>query len=128
MTTAVPANQKELLDQWSKLTRTAFDSLMELGGINTKLMDKLSEQQQEIMSAGLEASAREAKLVSTSKDFQELLTGQTALAEEYNQKFLRTVRKTIDVLNECREELATWVEKGVAPATSEAQTSAKRRR
>src|SRR5919201_1451154 len=128
MATSALANQKELLDQWGKLTRTAFDSLKELGGINAKLMDKLSEQQQEIMKACLEASAREAQLVSTSKDFQELQTGQTTLASEYNERFLGIVRRTLDILTECREELATWVQKGVETATAESEAAAKGRR
>jgi phasin family protein len=105
--------QKELIEQWGEFTKTAFDSLRELGEINTKLVGRLSQQQLEILNTSLEAAVQETHLVSESKDYKQLLSGQSTLTAEYNRKFLEIVRKTTDILEETREELTGWLEKGV---------------
>src|SRR6266540_6227233 len=104
MTTNLMTHQKELLDQWGKLTSTAFESLREVNDVNVKLMEKLSEQQREIIKSCLEASMREATLISGSNDYKQLLAGQAALAAEYNERFRSIVSRTTDILEECRSE------------------------
>src|SRR5512132_869620 len=82
MTTSLMDHQKELLDQWGKLTKTGFDSLRELSDINAKLVERLSEQQREIIKSCLEASTKEAALIGGSRDPKALLASQAALAAE----------------------------------------------
>ena len=127
MTTSLMTHQKELLDQWGKLTGTAFESLREVSDMNVKLMEKLSEQQREIMKSCLEASTREATLISGSNDYKQLLAGQAALAAEYNERFRSIVSRTTDILEECRDELAAWVTKSVEAAPTGPQTRGRRR-
>jgi hypothetical protein len=105
--------QKQVIDQWGEFTRTALDSLKELGQINTKLVTRLSQQQLELLNTSLEAAGRETQLVGESKGYNDLVAHQSALAAEYNRKFLDIVRTTTNVLEETRNELTAWVEKGV---------------
>jgi phasin family protein len=105
--------QKELIDQWANLGRSALESMKELGEINAKILAKMTEQQQAILNTCLEASAKEMELVSTAKDPKELLVKQSTLAAEYNAKFIDIVRATNEILTDCKSELSTWAEKGV---------------
>jgi hypothetical protein len=54
----------ETLEQWSKLSRSALDSLKELSGINIKLAERLAEQQFELVSASIDASVKGANLAT----------------------------------------------------------------
>lgn len=110
--------QKELIDQWASLGKGALDSMKELGEINAKIVGKMTEQQQAILNACLEASAKEMSLVSEAKDPKDLLANQAALAQEYNAKFVEIVRATNDLLTECKNELSAWAEKGVEKAVA----------
>jgi phasin family protein len=121
MTTSLMDHQKELLDQWGKLTKTGFDSLRELSDINAKLVEKLSEQQREIIKSCLEASTKEAALIGGSRDPKALLASQAALAAEYNDKFQHIVRHTTEILEQCREELIAWGQESLHSTTARSQ-------
>jgi phasin family protein len=117
--------QKELINQWSQLTKQNFDSLKELGEINTKLVERLSRQQLEMLSASMEATVRETQLVTQSRGYKELLDSQSGLTAEYNKKFLDIVRETTDILTEARDDLTAWIEKGVERAAQGVETTRK---
>ncbi len=115
--------QNTLADQWAELSRSALDSMKELGQINAKMLGKLSEQQQSILSTCLEASSKEMDLLSSGKDSKDLLKAQSKLAAEYNKKLVAIVRDTNKVLTDCKNELKTWIEKTTEEAVSKMQKS-----
>jgi len=115
--------QKELIEQWATLGKSALDSMKELGVINAKIVEKMTAQQQAILNTCLEASAKELELVSTSKDPKDLLARQAALSSEYNSKFVDIVRTTNDLLSECKNELTKWAEKGMEKTVASFSTS-----
>ena len=106
------------------VTNTAYDSVRELGEINTRLVQRLSQQQLEVLRVTMEAGARETQLISQPRDYQSLLSAQAALAGEYNQKFLEIARTTADILTETRDELMAWVQRGLERATSTSREAA----
>lgn len=117
--------QNEILQQWSSASKTAFDSAKELGEINAKIIEKLAQQQLDIMNAVLDASSKQFQLVSESKGYKELLAGQSALAQEYNQQFVDFAKKATDLANEAKTELSSWFEKGMETAAAAAPVAAK---
>jgi hypothetical protein len=104
---------QEVINQWAALGKNALDSMKELGEINTKIVERLAEQQRAILNIYLEAGSKEIELISGVKDAKELLTGQSTLATEYNNKLVEIIRGMQDFLSECRNELTTWAEKGM---------------
>ena len=105
--------QQEVINHWATVGKNALDSMKELGEINAKIVEKLSEKQQQILNIYLEAGSKEIELISEVKDAKDLLAGQSSLAAEYNAKFVEIVRGMQDFLTECKSELTTWAEKGV---------------
>ena len=100
----------EILDQWTKLTRTALDALKELTELNTKAFERASEQQFELAHASLEASAKTAQLVSEPRSYKDYVSGQTALASEYGDRVLKIVRRSNEIAAELRDEYAAWID------------------
>jgi phasin family protein len=110
----------DLNQQLSLMGKTALQSMRDLGNINAKMVEKLSEQQLAILNTCLEASSKEIEIVTSSHSPGELLAYQSALADEYNQRMIDIVRTTNEVLEECKAELHAWAEKGVDTATKTA--------
>ncbi len=100
----------ETIEQWGKFSRAALDSLKELAAINAKLVERLSEQQLELVGLTLEASLKGANLAVGVPAYKELMSGQTALASEYNDKVLSIVRKTGGIVTEARDQYSEWTE------------------
>jgi hypothetical protein len=100
----------ETIEQWGKFSRAALDSLKELTAINAKLVERLSEQQLELVGLTLEASIKGANLAVGVPAYKELVSGQTALAGEYNEKVLSIVRKTGGIVTEARDQYSEWTE------------------
>jgi hypothetical protein len=117
--TGDPAMQEEIVNRWAALGKDALDSMKELGGINTRIVEKLTEQQQALMNTYLEASTKEIKLLSEVKGAKDLLTKQSALVSEYNGKFVEIIRSMNDLLGECKNELTVWAEKGMEKAVTQ---------
>jgi phasin family protein len=100
----------ETLEQWNKLSRTALESLKELSSINLKLVERLAEQQFELVGASIDASVKGANLAVGTPGFKELVPQQAALVSEYNERVLGIARKTTGIVTEVRDEYSEWVE------------------
>jgi phasin family protein len=100
----------EILDQWTKLTRSALDAFKELAELNTKAFERTSEQQFELAHASLEAGAKSAQLMSEPRSYKDYVSGQTALASEYGDRVLKIVRRSNEIAAELRDEYAAWID------------------
>ena len=109
--------QTELFDQWTKFSKTSFGTLKELGEINAKAIEKLTEQQLALVTTWVEGSVKQLTLLGEAKGYNDVFAGQSELAAEYSNKLLGVARKTADALTESKDEFTTWVEKGVESAT-----------
>jgi hypothetical protein len=100
----------ETIEQWGKFSRAALDSLKELTTINAKLVERLSEQQLELVGLALETSVKGANLAVAAPGYKELVSEQTALVGAYNEKVLGIVRKTGGIVAEARDQYSEWTE------------------
>ena len=102
------------------VVQTAYESLRELGEMNTRLLQRLSEQQQTVLRLTMEAGAKQTQLLSQPRSYQNLPAEQAALAGEYNEQLLEVARRTVDILREAGDEFAAWVRRGMERVTSAA--------
>lgn len=75
--------------------------MKELGNINTKVMEKLTEQQLAVLNTCMEASQKEIELAASGEnahDPQALVAAQAELMAEYNSKLMKIVQSTGDIL------------------------------
>jgi hypothetical protein len=106
----------EIFDQWTKFTRTALDAVKELTELNTKLLERTSEQQFELVNASVDAGVKGVQLVSEPRSYKDFVNGQTSLITEYGDRVLKIVRRGNEVAAELRDEYATWLEGKVREA------------
>ena len=110
--------QSEYLDQWTNFTNTAFISAKEFGDINAKALKRFSEYQLEFISSCLDTSIKQINLLGEAKGYKELLSSQTKLVTEYNEKLLDAVRKTAALVSESKDEVAAWLDKNLEGFTA----------
>ena len=108
----------EIFEQWSKAARTGLDTIKELGELNTRLFERASQQQLELTQASIDASVKGAQLASESRSYKEFVSGQAALATEYGERVLKTVRKGTEAATELRDEYSAWFEGKVREAVA----------
>jgi len=102
--------------QWNEISKTAIESMNELGSINTRVIEKLTEQQLAVLNTCMEASQKEIDLAASKKNVQDpqaLLAAQAELVAEYNSKLIAIVQSTGDILKDCNNEITSWVDKGM---------------
>lgn len=102
--------------QWNQISKTAIESMQELGNINTRVVEKLTEQQLAVLNTCMEASQRELELAASGakvQDPQSLLTAQAELMAEYNSRLMAIVQSTGEILKDCNSEITSWADKGM---------------
>jgi len=106
----------DITKQWDAISKIVIESMKELGNINTKVMEKLTEQQLAVLNTCMEASQKEIELAASgenAQDPQALVAAQAELMAEYNSKLMKIVQSTGDILKDCNSEIINWTDKGM---------------
>jgi len=118
----------DITKQWNEISKTAIESMKELGSINTKLIEKLTEQQLAVLNTCMEASQKEIELAASEKNAQDpqaLLAAQAELVAEYNSRLMSIVQSTGEILKDCNSKITSWADKGMNVAQKSAAKIAK---
>ena len=89
----------------------AYESMQELGAINSKALNKLAEIQLNFTRLGIESSMQQARLLSDIGSYEDLFSAESELASEYGDKMMALTMETTEVMTASRDELFAWVEK-----------------
>jgi len=108
----------EILENVNKLSKSAYDSLKALYDINVNIAGQISDQQVAFANLYVDYVTSQMKLISKSKDYKDIFAGQSKLINEVSEKVQGIARNTIDIVNESKDEVSAWVEKGVEEATA----------
>ncbi|MDQ3563254.1 MAG: phasin family protein [Pseudomonadota bacterium] len=103
--------QFEIMQPWAQFGSTCFVSLKELGEISTKTFEKVAEQQLGLVNTYVDTGIKQVTLLTESKDYKDILAGQTKLMTEYNEKMLDALRNTTEIMTDSKDEMAAWFEK-----------------
>ncbi|MDM8562387.1 phasin family protein [Candidatus Marithioploca araucensis] len=110
--------QNELIEQWTKLNKSAMDAIKELGEINTSAMTRLTQRQMDLVNLYMEGGAKQLEAFNDAKGVQDVVGTQSRLFTELNEKLMDNARQTVDELVNVQTELSTWAEKGMEQATT----------
>jgi len=103
--------QNDIFEQFVNVGKTSYENLQQLGTINTKALQKLTELQFSLATIGIEGSVEQAKLLSSTTNYKDLIAAESDLANQYSSKVMDIRKQTADVMNESGEEIASWFEK-----------------
>ncbi len=100
-------------EPWTNIGNTTYSSLKELGEINGKTIEKLTEQQLGLVSSSVDCAIKHTTLITDSKGYKDLLAGQAKLLTEYSEKLLDAFKKTGEILAESKDDITAWIEKTI---------------
>lgn len=117
--------QKDILNSFNELGQTAYEAAHRMGELNLRASEKLLEQQFALTGALLETGTKTLELMSQAKTPQEVLNGQSKLAQDYGQQLMNSCRGTVDILTEARDAANELVEENVKVASEKVKQATK---
>ena len=117
----------DITKQWNEISKTAIESMKELGSINTRVIEKMTEQQLAVLNTCMEASQKEIEMATSGTNAQNpqaLLAAQADLMAEYNSRLMNIVQSTGDILKDCNSDITDWAGKGMNTAQKSAAKTA----
>lgn len=118
--------QNEIFEQFTQASKASYETFQQLGNINSKALQKLTELQFSVATLGIESSVEQAKLLSSTNNYKDLISAESELASDYGTKLVDLTKQTAAVLNESGEEVMAWFEKSAETITDTAKTTAKK--
>ena len=103
-------NFTEMNENMNKMGQSAYSAANAFYAMNTNTCEQLFDQQIAMATLGMESITSQMELMSTTKDYTAIVTGQTELANEISSKSQGIARNTMDIMNETKEDVSAWVE------------------
>lgn len=102
----------------NKLGKSGYDAMKELYDINMNIASQYCEQQMALSNLCIEYATAQMEMVGKSKGYKDMVAAQTSLINETSEKIQGIARNTVDIINESKDEVSAWVEKGVEDASA----------
>ena len=106
----------QMFEMMNEMGRNTFEAARQLGEINLKTLDRLAEQQVELLNQGLESSVATAKRLTDAKGYKDILSVQADVAQELAETATQQTRKTMAVLTEARNSVSELFQKELKEA------------
>ena len=103
-------NFTEMNENMNKMGQSAYSAAKALYTMNTNTVEQLFDQQIAMATLGMDAITSQVELMSSAKDYQAIVDGQTEIASDVSSKSQGIARNTLDILNETKEDVTAWVE------------------
>jgi len=116
--------QKEIFNNYSELAQAAFEAARRMGEVNLRAGEKLLEQQLALTGVLLETGTRNLEIMSQAKTPQEVLNGQSSLAKDCGEQWLKSCRGTVEILAAARDEAGQLIEEQVKAASDNVKRAA----
>lgn len=102
--------QKEIFEGLEKLNHITFNSIMRLGEINARALERLTEHQLKVANAYMESNAKQLQMLGAATGVQDAIVAQSRMVAELNESLVSHAKQTVELLMETKEEFVEWVE------------------
>jgi len=119
--------QEQIIENITTTTKNSYEALQELGRINSDTIAKLSQLQFSMATLGIEGSVEQAKLLTSTTNYKDLLTAESDFTSNYSEQVMGIARQTADILTESRDEISSWIEKSANTVASATQMAPKKK-
>jgi hypothetical protein len=113
----------QFANQAQEATRTMVEAMQALAGMQSNILQRLSEVQQGLLKQGAEAANEQLQLLSRVREPREFASGQAELVKRHGQLYVEQVKKTTDVIAEAWQEYGQRLEKSANTVTDKAPSA-----
>lgn len=118
--------QFDYIEQLTNTGKFSYQAIQELGAINIKAVQKLSDLQFKFASYNIEAGIEQTKLLTSTTSYKNLMAAESEIASDYSTKAIDFSRQAASILAESRDEIISWFEKGFDKTESASKPPVKR--
>ena len=115
--------QNQMFDAYNEMAQGAFEAMRKLGEINMRAGERLFQKQLDLTNTMLAAGAQGMEGMGKAKGYQELVTTQAKLAQDYGQECLKSYRDAVEVLTEARDAAAEVMDQQMQVASKNMQAA-----
>ena len=113
----------QFANQAQEATRTMVEAMQALAGMQSNILQRLSEVQQGLLKQGAEAANEQLQLLSRVREPREFASAQAELVKRHGQLYVEQVKKTTDVIAEAWQEYGQRLEKSADTVTDKAPSA-----
>ena len=118
--------QFDYIEQLTNTGKLSYQAMQELGAINIKAVQKLSDLQFKFASYNIETGIEQTKLLTSTTSYKNLMAAESEIASDYSTKAIDFSRQAASILSESRDEIISWFEKGFEKAETTSKPPVKR--
>jgi len=106
--------QNQKIDQLTTASTKSYETMKNLGEINSSAIRKLTDLQFDFISMSMESGIDQAKSLSNMKNGEDIFATEPEFASEYNEKFMEIFRQTEEIFSDSSIEATNLIETTVA--------------
>lgn len=97
--------QNEMMELMKQFNENALSTAQRMADLNLKTFETLNAKQTALFNTCFEATVKNAETATKAKDYKDLAELQKASVAECSDKWLNSVRETVETLNGVRDEM-----------------------
>jgi len=113
---------KEIFDEWQKLSKNAVEPMMRLNEITVQAMERVARQQLDVARDYLDLGTKQATIMGAAGNPDELLSEQGQLVSEFGERLINRAQEFAKIATETQQAVTDWAEKATKKATSGVKT------
>jgi len=117
--------QNQIIEQLTAATSKSFETMKNLGDINSSAVRKMTDLQFDFISTNMESSIDQANSLSKMTNINDALAGGTEFANDYSEKMTGFIRQAVEIFTQSRDEATNLFEKTIASKVVPVKQSAK---
>jgi len=117
--------ENQIIDQLTAATSKSYETMKNLGDINSSALRKISDLQFDFISMNVESGIEQAKSLNNKTDAKDFFASSAEFVSDYNEKMIGFTSQTVEILNQSRNEATSLFEKAIATKAAPAKKPAK---
>ncbi len=117
--------EKQILEQLTAATSKSFETMKNLGDINSSAVRKMTDLQFNFISTNMESGIEQAKSLSKKTNINDALASSTEFANDYSEKMTGFIRQAVEIFTQSSDEATNLFEKTIASKAAPVKQTSK---
>ena len=117
--------ENQIIEQLTVATSKSFETMKNLGDINSSAVRKMTDLQFNFISTNMESSIEQAKSLSKKTNINDALASSTEFANDYSEKMTGFISQAVEIFTQSSDEATNLFEKTIATKAAPAKQPAK---
>jgi phasin family protein len=117
--------ENQIIEQLTAATTKSYETMKNLGDINSSALRKLTDLQFDFISMNVESGIEQVKSLNNKAEAKDIIASSAEFVSDYNEKVIDFTSKTVEILSESRDEATNLFEKVIASEAAPVKKPAK---